>query len=156
MRFTGILILSALAFGFVGCGKKTKGFQEHALGNNTIEYQSTKWYGEDTFALRVYALGIDNPKSKAQALATCEAALRVNAAAQIVAYFNGVRIESAAGTNNAQLTGIANTAVTQGLVRYIRLHKINVAENSSDCTALAVVQQKGLKKKVDSGQFIAR
>ena len=154
-KLSVLLIMASLIM--TACGRKSVGFKDHALEGETIKYQSTKWYKNgDIFALRVYALGIDNPKSRGQAIATCQRALEVNAAAQIVSFFNGQRVDSAAGTNNAQLTGMANTAVSTGLVRHVRLHNIEVVKNSTDCTALAVVQKRGLKKMVDQGEFIKK
>ena len=152
-----IILLAGMTFLMCGGKNKDLGIRQHALTGDTVTYESQKWYDQgNTFALRVYALPIENPANSIQAIATCEQALRVNAGAQLVGFFNGVIIEDSSASKNAQLTGMATSSHARGLMVGLRLHEVAHQkdwQSNPGCTAIAVVSQKGLRRKVKTGAY---
>jgi len=59
---------------------------------------------------------------------------------------------------NAELTGMASTAQSSGVIKHLRLYDITFIDDKPEegCTAIAAVTQRGLQRKVQNKNFLLK
>jgi len=117
------------------------------------KYVTEGWVDDNTFQLTAAGAPTKTLTNKVARKESSKRAAILNAQYQVIEKFKGSYIEGAAGMQNFEMTGIA---VAQQLKAQIKAGNVSsvVWDEEDNCSIIYTVMQKGLKKYIQSGDWI--